>query len=142
MGQVVFLSGAKIAVWIGQAIVYSALVGTELPPMACPDLCDERLVCSAFQALIVLQLVVVVDCLALLMFDWGVGYVSSDQLLGCAEADSSVGGIELCGLFGCLVSKFIPWEVHACRHPGDVNVCWQLLQGSFQGGNLSKVGVH
>ena len=87
-----------------------------------------------------LQLVVVVDCLALLMFDWGVGYVSSDQLLGCAEANSSDGGIELCGLFGGLVSKIIPWDVHVCRHPGDVDVCWQLLQGSFQGGNLSRMG--
>ena len=75
------------------------------------------------------------------MFDRGVGDVSSNQLLGCAEADSSGRGIELCGLLGGLVRKFVPWDVHVCRHPGDVDVCWQLLQGSFQGGNLSEVGV-
>ena len=110
--------------------------------MACPDLCDERLVSSAFQTLIELQLVVVIDGLALLMFDRRVDDVSSNQLLGCAEADSSSRGIELCGLFGGLVSKLIPWDVHVCRHPGDMDVCWQVLQYFFQGGNLSEVGVH
>jgi hypothetical protein len=89
-----------------------------------------------------LQLVFVIDGLALLMFNRGVDDVSSNQLLGCVEAYSSGRVIELCGLFGGLVSNYIPWHVHVCRHPGDVDVCWQLLQGSFQGGNLSEDGVH
>ena len=69
--QVMGHSGAKFSVWVFQAIVYSSLEGTELAPITCSYLCNERLVCSAFQNFVVLQLLVVVDGSALVMFDRG-----------------------------------------------------------------------
>ena len=127
MYEIVDLSGAVIAVRVGCSLVQSGLVFPELLPLACPDLCNQRLVSSACQAIVVPQFVVGVNIFAQLVFDGGVLDVPFDELLDGTEADrpcwSSFSGGFLCSLVRQLITRNVDmrWD------PGDMDVGRQLL---------------
>ena len=127
MYQIVDLSRAVIAVRVGCSLVQSGLVLPELLPLACPDLCNQCLVSSACQAIVVPQFIMGIYVFAQLVFNGGVLDVPFNELLDGTEANRpcwpSVSG----GFFCSLVRQLISRNVDVRWNPGDVNVGRQLL---------------
>ena len=107
MYQIVDLSRAVIAVRVGCSLVQSGLVLPELLPLACPDLCNQCLVSSACQAIVVPQFIMGIYVFAQLVFNGGGSWMF--RLMSCLMA------LKLTGLAGpaSVVASFAAWSANS-----------------------------
>ena len=108
MYEIVDISGAEIAVRVGCSLIQSGLVFLELLPLACPDLCNQRLVSSACRQAIVEPLFVMrrVYVFAQLVFNGGSWMF---RLMSCLMA------LKLTALAGpaSVVASFAAWSANS-----------------------------